>query len=189
VRPMGGLVNRLRRYAGPDGEPIVLGLHAVGDAHTCTNPLYGRGCALALVQAGLLADAATAHPGDHRGRARAYEAACREHVEPWFDLAVQTDRTGADPTAFRRTGASPQARALGALFVAGTSDPVIGRALARLWNLLDRPVDLAGQPEVVARMAEVMSNPDDHPPPPSTAPSRAELLDLLGVTAAAATPA
>ena len=187
VRPMGGLVNRLRRYAGPDGEPIVLGLHAVGDAHTCTNPLYGRGCALALVQAGLLADAATAHPGDHRGRARAYEAACREHVEPWFDLAVQTDRTGADPTGFSPTGTSPQAKALAALFVAGGSDPVVGRALARLWNLLDRPVDLAARPEVVARMAEVMSNPDDYPPPPSTAPTRAELLEVLGVTEEAAT--
>ncbi|MFS8583943.1 MAG: hypothetical protein FWJ72_02570, partial [Acidimicrobiia bacterium] len=67
--------------------------------------------------------------------------------------------------------------------------PVVGRALARLWNLLDRPVDLAARPEVVARMAEVMSNPDDYPPPPSTAPTRAELLEVLGVTEEAATHA
>jgi len=62
VRPMGGLLNRLRRFTDVNGNPSVFGFHAVGDAHTCTNPLYGRGCALALVQAVHLSDAAAAHP-------------------------------------------------------------------------------------------------------------------------------
>ena len=47
----------------------VLGLHAVGDSHTCTNPLYGRGCSLALVQALRLADA-FAEPATTPGRGR-----------------------------------------------------------------------------------------------------------------------
>ena len=51
VRPMGGLLNRIRRFTDDAGDPLVLGFHAVGDAHTCTNPLYGRGCSLAVVQA------------------------------------------------------------------------------------------------------------------------------------------
>ena len=76
---MGGLVNRIRRFVGDDGRPLVLGFHAVGDAHTCTNPIYGRGCSLALVQAVALADALTAHPARTRSaRAQAYEEACRE---------------------------------------------------------------------------------------------------------------
>lgn len=168
------------------------GFHALGDAHTCTNPLYGRGCSLALVQAGLLADAVAAHPGDAVARARAYEAACRHEVEPWYDLAVQTDATGADPTGFSATGAeggsstSPQAKAMAALFVAGATDPVIGRALARLWNLLDTPADMAAQPEVVVRMAVVMADPDAHPPPPRVGPTRRELLAILADPEAAA---
>jgi 2-polyprenyl-6-methoxyphenol hydroxylase-like FAD-dependent oxidoreductase len=180
VRPMGGLVNRLRRFAGADGEPVVLGFHALGDAHTCTNPLYGRGCSLALVQAVLLADAVAAHPDDPRGRARAYEAACRREVEPWYDLAVQTDASGNDPNGHDGDGElSPQARAMAALFAAGATDPVIGRALARLWNLLALPSDLAADPVTAGRMMEVMADPDAYPSPPREGPTRAELLAAL----------
>jgi 2-polyprenyl-6-methoxyphenol hydroxylase-like FAD-dependent oxidoreductase len=194
VRPMGGLLNRLRRFADADGNPTVLGFHALGDAHTCTNPLYGRGCTLAMVQAVMLADAAAAHPGDPAGRAAEYEAESRRQVEPWFDLAVQTDEAGSDPTGYDGDGdgsgggqLSPQARAMSALFTAGATDPVIGRALARLWNLLDLPADLASRPEVVMRMAEVMSNPDAYPPPPRVGPTRRELLALLAPSEEAAT--
>ena len=185
VRPMGGLLNRLRRFVDGSGLPIVAGFHVLGDAHTCTNPLYGRGCSLALVQAVLLADAAAAHPGDALGRAAAYEAACAREVEPWFDLAVQTDQTGADPSGFAGTDGegekpvNPEARAMAAVFAAGATDPVIGRALARLWNMLDRPADLATKPEVVARMAAVMADPDAYPPPPRVGPTRSDLLATL----------
>ncbi|MEQ1788607.1 MAG: FAD-dependent oxidoreductase, partial [Acidimicrobiales bacterium] len=41
VRPMAGLLNRIRRFTDDIGEPLVLGFHALGDAHTTTNPLYG----------------------------------------------------------------------------------------------------------------------------------------------------
>ena len=101
---MGGLLNRLRRFTSDDGTPTVLGFHAVGDAHTCTNPLYGRGCTLAMVQAFHLADAVTAHPGDPVGRATAYEAACRHDVEPWFEVSVEMDKMGSDPLGFGRRG-------------------------------------------------------------------------------------
>jgi flavin-dependent dehydrogenase len=77
---MTGLLNRIRTFTRADGTPSVLGFHAVGDAHTCTNPLYGRGCSLAMVQAVLLADATAAHPNDAQARALAYEAACKELV-------------------------------------------------------------------------------------------------------------
>ncbi len=140
----------------------------------------------------MLADAAAAHPGDAAARAAAYEAACASEVEPWYDLAVQTDEMGADPTGSNGDGdgaaagvrATPQARAMAAVFAAGATDPVIGRALARLWNLLDWPADLATQPDVVARMAAVMADPDAHPPPPRVGPTRRELLALLDATEA-----
>jgi flavin-dependent dehydrogenase len=96
VRPMAGLLNRTRRYVDDDGAPRVLGLHAVGDSHTCTNPLYGRGCSLALVQALRLSDAFAEAGDDARARAVVYEASCAREIEPWFHSSVELDRGGAD---------------------------------------------------------------------------------------------
>ena len=76
---------------------VVLGLHAVGDSHTCTNPLYGRGCSLALVQSLRLADAIADHGDDAVARAQAYEAACRREIEPWYHSSVEMDVAGSDP--------------------------------------------------------------------------------------------
>ncbi|HJR24296.1 MAG TPA: FAD-binding protein [Acidimicrobiales bacterium] len=187
VRPMTGLLNRLRRFTDEDGRPAVLGFHAVGDCHTTTNPLYGRGCSLAAVQAVLLADAAAAHPGDAAGRANEYEAACRREVEPWFEASVQMDRMGADPLGRGLGGDAdnPMGKAFGALFAAAATDPILGRALARLMNLLTLPGDLMADPAVLARASEVMADPDAYPLPTTEGPSREELLEALAAEPAA----
>jgi len=183
VRPMGGLLNRIRRFVDDAGVPTVSGFHAVGDAHTCTNPLYGRGCSLAVVQAALLADAAAAHPGDGVARATAYEAACAGQVEPWFEVSVQMDRLGADPAGIPggsgESSDDPARRAVMALLAAAATDPVLGRAMARFWNLLATPADLMGDPEYMARAAAVMADPDAYPSPPREGPTRDELLEAL----------
>ena len=62
---MAKLRNRIRRFV-VDGRPAALGVVAVGDAPTCTNPLYGRGCSLGIVHAELLADAVAAHDAVRR---------------------------------------------------------------------------------------------------------------------------
>ncbi len=186
VRPMGGLLNRRRRFLR-DGEPLVLGFHALGDAHTCTNPLYGRGCSIALVQAIHLAEAFRAHPDDPTARARTYEQSAAIDIEPWFDVSVQMDRLGADPAGFggasassgERAGPDAAARAMGAVFAAAATDPIIGRAIARFMNMLATPADLMADAATMARMAEVMADPDSHPLPPREGPRRSELLALL----------
>jgi 2-polyprenyl-6-methoxyphenol hydroxylase-like FAD-dependent oxidoreductase len=181
VKPMGGLLNRLRRFVADDGRPLALGVHAVGDAHTCTNPLYGRGCTLAMVQAVLLADALADHPDDPVARAAAYEAGCAREVEPWYHSALELDRAGADPTGRGGTGlaGSVQGRAMAAVFVAAATDPVLGRALVRFWNLLVTPAGMMADAEVMARMAEVMAHPEDYPLPAPVGPTREELLAAL----------
>jgi 2-polyprenyl-6-methoxyphenol hydroxylase-like FAD-dependent oxidoreductase len=190
VRPMGGLMNRLRRFLDDGGRPTVLGFHALGDAHTCTNPLYGRGCSLALVQALRLADAFDRHHEDPGARAEAYEQALRHEVEPWFHSSVEMDRAGADPAGLGGrgsggSGATGPARAMAAVFVAAATDPVIGRGIARLWNLLCLPSDLVTDPELATRIAAVMADPDAYPVPPAEGPTRDELLaHLAGHTAA-----
>lgn len=194
VRPMTGLVNRIRRFVDDRGEPTVLGFHALGDAHTCTNPLYGRGCSLALVQAVLLAGAVAEHPDDPAGCAAAYEAACAREVEPWYEISLQMDRMGADPVGFGDLGpasgdggeAATGAKAMAAVFAAAATDPVIGRAMSRFWNLLALPADLANDAELLGRVAAVMADPDSHPSPPREGPSRSELLAALATKETAA---
>jgi 2-polyprenyl-6-methoxyphenol hydroxylase-like FAD-dependent oxidoreductase len=190
VRPMTGLLNRLRRFVDDEGRPTVHGFHAIGDAHTTTNPLYGRGCSLAAVQAVLLLDAAAAHPGDAAGRSAAYEAACAREVEPWFDASVQMDRMGADPSGrggFGGGGASedPAARGIAAVFAAAATDPILGRALARFMNLLTTPAELMSDGAVLGRMAEVMADPEAYPVPKQEGPSRGDLLESLAASPAA----
>lgn len=186
VRPMTGLLNRIRRFVDDDGRPTVLGFHAIGDAHTTTNPLYGRGCSLAAVQATMLADTFAAHPGDPAARSAAYETGNAREIEPWFDSSIQMDRMGADPTGARGLGgggddddAKARAKAMGAVFAAARTDPVIGRGIARFMNLLATPAQLMADGELLTRMAEVMADPDAWPPEKIDGPSRTELLDRL----------
>ena len=88
VQAMGGLINRIRRFVDPDGAPLAHGFFAIGDAHTCTNPLYGRGSSLAVLQAVLAADAIAEHGADRDAAARAYETASAAKVEPWYEVSL-----------------------------------------------------------------------------------------------------
>ena len=182
---MGGLVNRRVRYTDADGTPFVLGLHAVGDAHTCTNPLYGRGCSLAMVQADLLAQAMTAHPDDALERGRMYEAACTSEVLPWYRASVQQDRVNreqaerekaiaagtldpddasGDPAQFAqdvmRQGLMPAVR----------TDPAVFRAFIRTFNLLTTPDAMLTDAEVFGRVLEAYQDRDNRPPEPVARP-------------------
>jgi 2-polyprenyl-6-methoxyphenol hydroxylase-like FAD-dependent oxidoreductase len=171
VRPMGGLINRLRRFTTGDGSPLVTGFHAVGDAHTCTNPMYGRGCALAFVQATLLADAFADHPHDATARAVAYEAACAREVEPWFHSAVMMDsfgRGGGGGSPGDAGGAKkapdPFMAKFGALvadvMLGREADPVLARGLLRMINTLIRPDELMADPAFMGGIASFFTAPD-----------------------------
>ncbi len=191
VRPMTGLINRRRAFTA-EGQPLVVGFHALGDAHTTTNPLYGRGCALAVVQAVLLADAFAAHPDDPTARAAAYETASAREVDVWFEASVQMDRMGSDPGGSGAVGASVDgpgsdaAMAMARVFAAAATHPVIGRGIARLMNLLVAPGALMSDAEFVAAVAEVIADPDAYPVPERVGPTRTELLAALTSTGAIA---
>ncbi|OLT16549.1 hypothetical protein BJF78_14125 [Pseudonocardia sp. CNS-139] len=53
VQVMSGLNDR-RRTLAVDGEPVVTGLVAIGDAWASTNPSLGRGSTMGLIHACLL---------------------------------------------------------------------------------------------------------------------------------------
>lgn len=200
VEVMGGLINRRRDFLA-DGEPVVTGVHAVGDAHTATNPLYGRGCSLAFVQAALLSEALDEHGCDGRARAVGYEQRCATEILPWHRAAVAQDRmaratsragdamdratdtAGADdrsPPAGADDGAE-QAEFLRSLMRDGLLpamrvDPVVLRAFLAMFNLLEPPKSLMENPAVIGRVMAVYQDRDERPPEPPLGPDRAELF-------------
>jgi 2-polyprenyl-6-methoxyphenol hydroxylase-like FAD-dependent oxidoreductase len=91
-RVLGGasLSNRWHNYPEATGT-AVLGLFPVGDAHIQTNPIYGRGCSMAFVQAKALAEtlATDGSPEEHASR---YFGKVRTLLKPHFDFSRAADR-------------------------------------------------------------------------------------------------
>jgi hypothetical protein len=90
VFPMAGLRNTLRRLV-VEGQPVVTGLHAIGDTVCTTNPTLGRGLSLAVRGALDLAAALDARPDDPPAQAAPMDLAVTEHVAPFYD-----DQAGID---------------------------------------------------------------------------------------------
>lgn len=215
VQVMAKLMNRRRRFLDEHGRPRVLGMHAVGDAHTCTNPMYGRGCSLAMVQATLLADALAAEPTDAVERSMAYERACEREITPWYEAAVAQDRMnraaaaaagaagvgpveaidGRAPLVTEAVSAAPQLPTdvlrdvlRDGLFPALRVDPVVFRAFLRMFNLLTPPDALLTDGNVVTRVMAVYQDRANRTPEPDLGPDRSGFLAALHLAGAPAPP-
>jgi 2-polyprenyl-6-methoxyphenol hydroxylase-like FAD-dependent oxidoreductase len=189
VQVMGGLINRLRRFVDADGGPLAHGFFAIGDAHTCTNPLYGRGSSLAVLQATLVADALAAHPDDRDAAARDYEQASTARVEPWFHISVMTDAAAKAtaaaapaPPAPADLESTPKAAPvldLAALRrIASSGDPELSVLVARTMSLLITPQEVFGDPAVIERLAAAaaVEKPRDPSRPPRVPLTREDVL-------------
>lgn len=178
VHCMTGLINRTRSFTNTKGDPLVAGLVAVGDAHTCTNPAYGRGMSLALRQAGFIADMVAKYD-DLYEAVREYEALSAEQVFPWYQFSVLTDQMRSMQSA---NGGAPSGGGDGlfSAFLGAGNDPELIRLLMRVMNLLDLPsVIMEKLPELQAKAAAA-------PPPPPRDPNaprvkRPKREDLLAV--------
>lgn len=87
---MGDLHSRWRDLVR-ENRPAVLGYFAVGDCLVRTNPLYGRGCSLAAVQAFMVRDA-LAETADPRERLLAYHRRVRAELRPYYLAMRAQDR-------------------------------------------------------------------------------------------------
>ncbi|MEU8887809.1 FAD-dependent oxidoreductase [Streptomyces sp. NPDC048442] len=174
VLPMAGLDNRWSALVDEEG-PVVTGLLAVGDSFTHTNPTMGQGISLSLWAARWLADHVDGGV-DPAGAefAGAYHAWAVDTLRPWFDIQVQTDdaigqryaeRSTEPPTGFARQRA--------AMLVCGLSDPVVGRARARVRNLQELPREAYEDPEVKRHLAAWLAA-HPHWEPGLEGPSREE---------------
>jgi len=187
VQVMGGLINRIRRFVGDDGAPLAHGFFAIGDAHTCTNPLYGRGSSLAVLQATLVADALTDHPHDRAAAADAYESTSRQRVEPWYDVSVLTDAAARSAAGDAPRDAAPDDAPrpprldLATLRrIAASGDPELSVLVARTMSLLLTPQEVFSDPAVLSRLTSAAApRPDDPSRPPRAALTREDLLAAL----------
>ena len=84
----GDFKNGWTQFGKPGSE--LLNFFPVGDCHVQTNPMYGRGCSFAYLQAQTLAE--TLKLQDARQRARVYEQQCRRILTPYVKMSTDTDR-------------------------------------------------------------------------------------------------
>lgn len=192
VHSMTGLRNT-RRFLVEDGEPLAEGVAAAGDALIHTNPIAGRGCTLAFLNAYLLADAWRESEGEPRSFTLKLEEKVERELAPWYEGMLAQDReairvmemlrNGEDPHRLNRADGSVDPAAwLRALLRDGfvpalREDAVVLRAFLRLFNLLDAPSDLMKDPGLLARVLASYARRGTRAAAPL--PTRAEVVARL----------
>ncbi len=194
VYAMGDLKSRWREMV-PAGEPAALNLFCVGDSLVRTNPLYGRGCSFAAIEAHALRDI-LAETADPTGRARAYSARARATLEPFYlDMCTQ-DRAAARRAAH---GLDPdyrppwRARLMRRFIedgvgVAVRQDADLFRAAMRAFHMLDPPRAWLGRPATLIKIFGAMARgrkANAHLYPEKPGPDRWEMFAALGLPAGA----
>jgi flavin-dependent dehydrogenase len=194
VFSMGNLQNVWRHYR-KDGEPQALNFFAIGDAAIRTNPLYGRGCSSGVVEAHLLRGALDSSD-DPNERARIYASELKTAIRPYFDSMVTLDLQAIKRAEHERDPnyrAGLRARmtrsfAEDGLMPAQRGDVEVGRALSRVFHMLDEPSAFLKRPAIMARIMRVWAMSASEKKarglyPPKAGPDRAEMLKLLNIAA------
>jgi len=188
---MGDLLGRWRDLI-PGDAPAVLGFFAVGDTLVRTNPLYGRGCSLAAVEAYILRDvlAETTDPG---ARLLSYGKRLHSEVRPYY-LAMRRQDRGAIRRA--EQALTPdykpgrRARVLRSFFedgiaVAIRQDTGLLREAMRGFHMLEHPDAWIRRPRNLFKILRYWArgkarNADAYPP--KAGPERAVMMQALGLS-------
>ena len=194
VHGMGDLKSRWRE-AAPGGAPAVLDLFSIGDSLVLTNPLYGRGCSFAAVEAHTLRDV-LGESADPAERGRAYSARVRAELSPYYDDmrtqdrgAARRARHGLDP-AHRPSWRGRLMRGFleDGLAIALRRDADLLREAMRAFHMLAPPRAWLGRPAVLAKVLATWArgrraNTRFYAEKPG--PGRAEMFAHLGLPAEA----
>lgn len=191
---MGDLKSRWRSTVR-NGEPIALNLFFAGDGLARTNPLYGRGCAFAAIEAYMLRDA-LASSADPGARALAYQAAVDEGLRPYFRAmrdqdrqAIRRARHALDPAYRPRLKARlMKSFAEDAIAPAIRSDPALLRAFMRGFHMLEPSTAWLRRPTTLAAVLGTWAKPKALKRkyyPPKLGPDRAEMFAALELSATA----
>lgn len=187
---MGDLKSRWRETV-KDGKPIALNLFFVGDGLVRTNPLYGRGCSFAAVEAHLLRDVLEQHkrPG---ARAIAYRDAVTGDLRTYYNdmltqdrIAIRRARNTLDPNYQPRLRAR-LAKSFGedAITPALRSDPDLLREFMRGFHMLEPSTVWLKKPANIAKVLGAWAAPKASKAqfyPPKLGPERLEMFGILGL--------
>ena len=187
-------LNDVRRFLVESGEPIALGIVAIGDSLAHANPITGRGCTLAWLAAYALADALVRRGDDLRALALDLDAAVEREGGPWVRAQIAQDRDavlvnealrrGEDPYRHQRDDGTvdPAAYARSVmregLLPALREDLHVLRAFLRVVHMLDAPEDLLARSDITARVLASHARRGEREAP-VFGPSRAEMIEIL----------
>ena len=186
VLPMAGILDRYRRFV-VDGQPVMTGFAAVGDAWACTNPSAGRGLSVGLLQAQLLRHVAREHIDDPGAFALAYDAETERQVTPFYRNQIAADRARIAEMNALSEGTIPPAPnpAIARFIKAALHDADVFRAMFETVLCVALPQEVMARPYVIAKMAEF----ERHVLPPDHGIDRDQFMSLLdGRTAASSAP-
>jgi flavin-dependent dehydrogenase len=183
VRPMAGAMDRYRRFV-IDGEPVVAGLLAVGDAWACTNPTAGRGLPLGIAHAVALRDVAGQGLDDPYGLAVAFDAVTEGKFTPWYRNQIDRDHErvalmkaaieGREPP--KPDESNPMVQMQRKFMVAANFDPDVARAFLDVMSVQHLPHEVIARPGIIDK---VIAASDGRRMPEEQGPSREELLALV----------
>jgi 2-polyprenyl-6-methoxyphenol hydroxylase-like FAD-dependent oxidoreductase len=191
---MGELWQRWRRMV-KDGKPLALNFFPLGDTVIRTNPLYGRGCSFAAVQAHILRDVLD-KTADASARAVAFHATVEAELRPYYN-----DMGRQDAMAIRRSANAlnpdyvPDFKAKLAksfvedgMMVAVRADLPLLRAFMRAFHMVDRPGLWLRNPANIAKVLYYWArgkkrNAEYYPP--KLGPGRTAMLTKLGLSTTA----
>lgn len=176
VLTMAGVVDRYRRFV-VDGQPVVTGVAAVGDAWACTNPSAGRGMTVGLIHAQALRDVARDHLDDPAAFAGAWDEATETRAAPFYWNQIRADRARFAEMEALRNGAEPPAPdpMVAAIGGAAGHDPDVFRGVLEMLMCLALPQEVVGRPGFLDKVMAI-----GQPPMQIPGPDRAALLDLMG---------
>ncbi|HEX7760384.1 MAG TPA: FAD-dependent oxidoreductase [Caulobacteraceae bacterium] len=188
---MGDLHSRWRDFV-PGGKPAALGLFAVGDSLVRTNPLYGRGCSFAAVEAYLLRDVLNAQ-GDPAARAVAYGASVEASLRPYYANMLTQDRSAIRRAKQALTpGYRPRlmSKVMKSFFedgvaVATRSDVGLLREALRGFHMLEHPEAWLKRPANVVKILGYWARgkkANAAAYPPKVGPKRDVMLNALGIS-------
>ncbi|WP_162601323.1 NAD(P)/FAD-dependent oxidoreductase [Occallatibacter savannae] len=185
VYAMGAVQNSLRRLVVNE-RPVVLGLHAIGDAICTTNPTLGRGLGMALSSA-LEIDSILQHEPDLARQAFHFDNFVSTGIQPFFEdqAAIDAARLAAlRSKIFDEPAPSPPAPrhdrvSFAELRSASAFDPILFRAFWRVFGMLAKPDDIYSDPAITERTRSVLA--EQEPPSPFPQPSREQLAAALAV--------
>lgn len=185
---MGNLHNVWKHFV-KNGRPEVLNFFAVGDASIRTNPLYGRGCSIAVMHAHALADVFS-ETADPVQRAVEFDKRTHREIRPFWDALVKQD-LGAIRRARNEQKPNYKPRFKARLIKSFAEDAIgpatrsnidVYRAIMKTFHMLDAPTVWLRQPVIVGKVLWTWLKPRSSKAtlyPPKLGPDRAEMLSIL----------